>query len=362
MRRHIGSWATLRFGWLATPVLAQSLVAAPVPLTGSAPTIMKELAPLLLQSFDRNGSELAIVPPFGPPQGKLDPGLEAFLEGRRDFAFLTREIAEQDLATFKAHHAARAPLILPVAQGRWSRFGYADAVVIIVNRDNPLRSLSFEQIDAIFSSSHARGGAAVRHWADLSAELGDLGPKPVHLAGSDAWTTEESARALTIRRHVLSVGSHRGTWRRDVSAGPEADVVATVGNDPAAIGFTGMGHLTAAVRVVPIAPDDGDAILPTGETAKSGAYPLLRTVDLLFDPQRRSPVLCQFAFYLLSEKGQRAIRHQGDFAELPERARTQSRGRLRGERCPDDHRKTFRASPDGREGAGRHFLEGDGDP
>ena len=288
------------------------------PLRGSAPSILKTLAPAWRDGFAAMspGLPLDLITPFGPPQGALDPGLEAFLEGRADFAFLTRDIAEADLATFRRAHRGVAPLAVPVAAGAWDRFGFVDAVAIIVNDANPVRRLSFRQLDAVFSSTRWRGAHAPADWAALGV-VGWRG-RAIHIVGGGAWAGEESARALTIRRRVLSVGKRRGTWRPAPASGLEADVVDRVAADPLAIGFTGMGHLTPGVRAVAVAiGDGGPAYLPTAATIARDRYPLARTVDLLLARAVPcAPRLRVFARYLLSDDGQRLVAASGVFLPL----------------------------------------------
>jgi phosphate transport system substrate-binding protein len=292
------------------------------------PIIMAGLAARWRTAYAAANRDAAITlpVPFGPPQGTLDPHLRGFLEGRLNFAFLTREIAETDLAIFRAHHGSADPVILPVAGGNWNRFGYVDGVVVIVHRSNPIRSLSLAQLDAIFSDSRWRGAAAVRNWGDLGLR-GGWRSVAVTLAGGGGWAGEESARALTIRRQVLSVGGKRGQWRAAPGSGAEADVVARVGADAGAIGFTGMGHLSADVRAVPI-----DGIALTRRTAADGRYKLVRTVDLLTAPngvdENIDPDVARFARFLISAQGQAIIVAQGDFMPLPPKTLARTRRRL----------------------------------
>lgn len=293
------------------------------PAVGSAPTIMAALAPGIVALAD---GRAALAAPFRPPQGSLDPKLAAFLSGQTNFALLTRELAEPDLALFRASHGGRDPLILPVAAGNWNRFGYVDAVVVIVHRANPVEGLSLAQVDAIFSSSRWRGHAPVATWGDLGV-AGPLAGTAIRLAGGDAWASVESARALFVRRRVLNVGGRVGRWRPGPGTGGDADVVARVGRDPAAIGLTGMGHLGADVRPLPI-----DGVALSAASAHDGSYPLLRTVDLLTDAPagRIDRRVWRLAAALLSRHGQRLFARQGDLASLPPPVLADARRMLNG--------------------------------
>lgn len=301
----------------AIPAAARDCPAPESNAIGSAPAILAKLAPQWLAAARL---PVRIDPPHGPPQGRLDPALDAFLHGKRDFALLTREIAEADLATFRAAHDGRSPLVLPVAAGNWNRFGYVDAVGVIVHRSNPIRSLSLRQLDAIFSTTRRRGGAEVRTWGDLGLR-GNWAARPVKLAGGGGWAAEESARALTIRRIVFGTG---GRWKPAPGSGDDSDVVERVGRDPAAIGFTGMGHLSADVRAIPLTIA-GKPVAPSETSARAGTYPLLRTVDLLIDPPTASAATLAFARFLLSDASQAITARQGDVMPLPRGVLAQSR-------------------------------------
>jgi len=304
---------------LAEPGIAAAAGCGPV--LASAPILAQRLVAALPSHLS---GVLAFKPPFGPPQGDLDPGFADFLDGRRPAALLTREIAEPDLARFRRAHAGRAPVVMPVAAGAWNRFGYVDAVVVIVNRENPLRSLSLRDLDAMLSTTRWRGGGDVTRWGQLGLG-GSWRLAPVHLTGGADWQDSESARALTIRRLVLSLPGRTGRWKRAADSGSEAEVVERVGKDRLAVGFTGAGHLSPAVRAVRI-----EGVAADEATAASGRYPLLRTVDLLFDAPagRIDPRLARSLDWFLSPEGQGFLGRQGDFAALPAPTLRESRRKL----------------------------------
>lgn len=248
-----------------------------------------------------------------------------FLKGRIDAALLSREAAEPDIAIFRHHHHGLDPLVLPVAGGNWQRFGYTDAVVIVVHLDNPIASLSFAQIDAIFSESRFRGAAPVITWGDLGVG-GDWANRRIEIVGGDAWSGEETARALTIRRRILSVGQGIGRWKHRPGTGGDGEVVARVSQQPAAIGFTGRGHVRN-VKVLAVGADSDEPVTLDQRSANDGSYPLLRTIDLVLSPQRNDRAV-HLAACLLSDEAQAMIAEQGDFMALSPRMLALSRQRL----------------------------------
>jgi phosphate transport system substrate-binding protein len=255
--------------------------------------------------------------PFGPPQGRLDPNLAAFLDGTLSFAFLSRELADADRARFRCAHGAD-PLTIPVAAGAWDAFGYVDPVVVIVNEANPARTISFSQLDAIFSASHWHSSAMAVEWgaAGVAAWRG----RPIHIVGANAWMDEESARAISFRRAVLDDGTRHGRWRPAPGSGGENEVVDRVAADRLAIGFTGFGHVRPGVKVLALRrTDTAPPIAPTRATIVTARYPLARTVDLLLAPGPRNciaPDAARLVSYLLSVPGQAIVARIGPFLPL----------------------------------------------
>jgi phosphate transport system substrate-binding protein len=295
--------------------------AATAAITGSAPSVLSRLAPAWIADFTRLHPDIAVTlrQPFGPPQGRLDPNLQSFLDGHIAFALLSRELADADRAAFRRAHGVD-PVVIPVAAGAWNSFGYVDPVVVIVNAANPTISLSLRQLRAIF----ADGRAPIPDWG-IDAWKG----QPIHIAGGDAWSGEASARALTVRRIVL----RDRRFRAIPDSGGEDTAVGRVAADPLAIAFTGLGHLGPGVKPIAIRlRDDSPPIPPTRANILDGVYPLARTVDLLLVPGVRGCVdreAALFATYLLSDAGQAVVARTGPFAPLPTRARAAARSRLR---------------------------------
>ena len=294
-------------------------------LSGSAPAIMPALVEAWAAGFRARqpGVSFELGPPWLPPLGRLNPALQDFLEGRRDFAFLSREPSVADRRTFARHHG-HALWAIPVATGSWRHFGFVDTVGIIVNAENPVRSLDLAQVDALFSESRLRGHPPVTHWGELG--VAQWAGKPVNVVGAAAWRSEETARALTMRKQVMEPAGEdgQGRWRQDLDAGAytEAQIPEQVAADRYAIGFTGLGHLVPGVRALDLAVEPGARPVPADDRhVANGEYPLARPLYLLVDPapgRGPDPALAEFARYLLSREAQQAVLGQGIFLPLRE--------------------------------------------
>lgn len=293
-------------------------------IEGFAPAILPRLAGRWVAAFQARHPEatVAIPPPYEPPLGAASKRLGEFLDGKFDFALLSRDLAASDLARFRASHGYD-PLAIPVANGSWRHFGFIDSIAIIVHPDNPLPGLSLAQLDAIFSRTRHRGHAPVATWGDLGVAAWQ--DRPLHVVGIPGPDGDEPAKAQFLRARVLDgADGQRGKWRLD-GDGDEGDasVVARVAADPLAIGIAGMGHLTGNVRPLALAGGEGEALqAPDYDNHVAGHYPLIRPVYLLVarPPGRRlDPVLAEFIRFILSREGQEIVADQGVF--LPLRAR-----------------------------------------
>jgi phosphate transport system substrate-binding protein len=288
-------------------------------LEGSAPAILPQLVKSWVARFAalQPGIAIDVPPPYEPPQGAMSSRLAAFLAGRLDFAFLSRTMAASDVRAFRRTHRGD-PLVIPVANGSWRQFGFVDPVAFIVNAGNPVRGLTFAQLDALLSQSRRRGLAPLRSWGDLGVRA--WRDRPVHVIGAASWAGEDSARGDVVRERILLGGGWRTDLAGSAASGTEADVPARIARDPLAIGFTGLGHLVAGTRAVPLsAGPRGAYVAPTFGAVARGLYPLSRTVDLIVaraPGQCLRPELLAFVEYLLSRQGQQVVAQQGIFLPL----------------------------------------------
>lgn len=302
-------------------------------LTGSATAILAQLGPAWIAAFGsyEPESSIALSPPFDPPLGRVNGRLRRFLDGRSDFAFLSRDLATTDRARFVSMHGYQ-PTRIPVAGGSWRSFGLLDPVAVVVNSANPVRGLSFAQLDALFSKTRLGGHPAAITWGDLG--VSEWAEKPIHVIGGASWSGEDSARAMVMRERVLSANGKIGEWRSDLppTSGSEADVPERVGADPLAIGFTGLGHVKQGTRAVALTVRDGGPFVePSFREVADARYPLTRTINLLiaWSPGARlDPVAAAFARFLLSHEGQTTVLAEGKFLPLTSAQAVQSRALL----------------------------------
>ena len=90
-----------------------------------------------------------------------------------------------------------------------------------------------------------------------------------------------------------------------------SSVVQGVATDKFAIGYSGIGYMTADVRAVPLSVDAESSMIPaTAENAYTGDYPLARFLYLYVNYEPNSdldPLRREFIRYMYSRQGQKDV-------------------------------------------------------
>ncbi len=244
---------------------------------------------------------LSIAPPYAGSLGAVELAKENL-----DFVFVSRELRPDDIKAFRARFGY-PPLSVPVSGGSYRHFGALDAVAFFVNKENPIEMLTFDQIDAIYSTTHHRGGKPIRKWGDLGL-TGDWAEKPINAHGIKPWNGFEEF----VRQRILSKGDKRGEWRDDIAFEKVVFPMAkNVAKDRYSIGYSGIAYLDQGVRVLPLVANPGDAPqAPTYENVALATYPLSRLT--FFNTHKApgkslNPALDEFLRFVLSREGQQIV-------------------------------------------------------
>jgi phosphate transport system substrate-binding protein len=198
------------------------------------------------------------------------------------------------------------------------KFGYkptpirvaVDALAIFVNKDNPLKCLSLEQADAIFSKSRRQGGKEdVKTWGQLGL-TGDWAARPISLFGRNS----ASGTYGFFKDHTMK----NGDFKDEVKEQPgSAAVVQGITVDRYAIGYSGIGYTTAGVRAVPLATKTGGACVEaSAENAYAGKFPLARFLYVYINRapgKPLDPLTREFVKLIASREGQEAVIKDGFF-------------------------------------------------
>ena len=201
------------------------------------------------------------------------------------------------------------------------KFGYkptrirvaVDALAVFVNKDNPLKCMSFDQVDGIFSKSR-RGGAKedVKSWGQLGL-TGDWAARPVSLFGRNS----ASGTYGFFKEHVMKNGDYKDEVKEQPGS---AAVVQGVTVDRYAMGYSGIGYTTSGVRAVPLSEKAGGACVDaTAANAYSGKYPLSRFLYVYINRapgKPLDPLTREFMKFVLARPGQEVVIKDGFFPIL----------------------------------------------
>jgi phosphate transport system substrate-binding protein len=262
---------------------------------------------------------LSISPPYAGSLGAVE-----LVKGNLDFAFVSRELKPDDIREFRAKFGYD-PLSVPISGGSYRHFGALDTIAFFVHKDNPLEQLSFDQIDAIYSSTHHRGGKPITKWGELGL-TGEWVDKPINVYGIKPWNGFEEF----VRQRILSKADKRGEWRDGIAFEKVVFPMAKrVADDRYGIGYSGVAYVDQGVRVLPLVADAADGPqAPTYENVALATYPLSRLIyfNVNKSPGKPlNPALDEFMRFVLSREGQQIVLDHAIY--LPLRAGQAQSGR-----------------------------------
>ncbi len=224
----------------------------------------------------------------------------ALIEGTSSFGPMSRAMKEAEIDAFEKKFGYKPTAIATSI----------DMLAVYVHKDNPIQSLTLQQVDAIFSKTR-KGGAdkdAVT-WGDVGL-TGEWANRPISLYGRNS----ASGTYGYFKEHAL----FKGDFKDSVKEQPGSSaVVQGVAGDLAGIGYSGIGYKTADVRAVPLAKDAKSKVVEaTPDNAYTGEYTLARFLYLYVNHKPGSqmdPLRREFLRYVLSKEGQTDVVKDGYF-------------------------------------------------
>jgi phosphate transport system substrate-binding protein len=222
--------------------------------------------------------------------------------GAANLGAMSRNMTDNEIEDFENNYGYK-PTAFPVA---------VDALAVMVNKDNPIKGLSMDQVDAIFSETLKCGAdKEIETWGD--AGLAVWAAKKIQLYGRNS----VSGTYGYFKEHGLC----KGDFKSSVNEQPgSASVVQSVTTSVNGIGYSGLGYSTSGVRVLPLAPKGStDYIEPTAENALKGIYPLTRYLFVYINMkpnQPLPPLEKEFLKMVLSKEGQEIV-IKGGYIPLP---------------------------------------------
>ncbi len=227
----------------------------------------------------------------------------ALTEGTSNFGPMSREMKSEEIQAFEAKFGYK-PTAVPVA---------IDVLAVYVNKDNPIKGLSLQQVDAIFSATRKCGGEKdIVRWGDLG------------LTG--AWANRDftvySRNAVSgTYGYFKEVALCKGDFKASINEQPGSSaVVQGVTSSIDGIGYSGIGYVTSGVRALPLSKKDGQPFVTAEAShALDGTYPLSRVLYVYINKKPNHPIdkmQLEFLKMVLSKQGQETVVKDG-YIPLP---------------------------------------------
>lgn len=234
-------------------------------VTTDGSSSMERVIGALGESFEeRTGIEFTYNP------AGSGSGIKAVLEGRCDIGLSSRELKEEEL------EAGLDATVLAY-----------DGIVIIVNKQNPIKDLSIDMIAKIFKGE-------IRNWSEIGGEDFEI-----VLVGREAGSgTRDGFETVVNIKDACD-------YRQELTS--TGDVITTVSNNPGGIGYASLASLKNNVKALSV-----NGIEATESSIKDGSYIIRRPFILV---TRRNEELNdaarKFFEYITSEDASEIIRAAG---------------------------------------------------
>ncbi len=241
--------------------------------------LVQRLAELFMD--ENSGVQIAVT------GGGSGTGIAALIDDTTDIANSSRPMKQEEFDQAKANGVDAVPVRFAV-----------DGVAVIVNENNPLVTLSVEEIGAIF-----RGD--ITNWKEVGGE-----DSPIGIYGRQS----NSGTYVFFMEQVLQ-GDYTPHMR---NMGGNADIVEAITTDKTGIGYVAIGYVTdggsvrTGIKPMNVSRKPGETgFTPIElENITSGKYPITRPLYQFINGQPTG-ALKDFIMFELSDRGQEIVLEQG---------------------------------------------------
>ena len=213
--------------------------AAPAVLSGTVSTdgstSMEKVIGALSEAFMEANSKVTVT--YNPTGSGT--GIQAVQEGRCDIGLSSRALKDEEKAS-----------------GLKETILAYDGIAVIVNPANPVEDLTLEQIADIYTGK-------ITNWSELGGSDSEI-----VLIGREAGSGTRSGFEEIVEVKDLC------QYRQELSS--TGDVIATVAQNPGAIGYASLASVKETVKAVKVG-----GVTPSEETVKDGTYAIQRPFVLV---------------------------------------------------------------------------------
>jgi phosphate transport system substrate-binding protein len=261
----------------AVSVFAQEKLSGAIQIKGS--DTMVNLGQAWAEAFSKlyPGVTVAVT------GGGSGTGFASLINGSCDIAETSRTIKEKEILLAEKNNCY--PYEIKVA---------LDGLVVVVNPKNPVSRLTIAQLGDIFTGK-------ITSWKEVG------GPDMAIVILS---REVNSGTHIYFKEHVLRKGNEKSMEEFSPMAllMPSSQAIADeVAQNVNAIGYYGMGYVTAKQKAIAVAKDtSSEYVLPDIADVKSGTYPISRPL-LMYAKGTPEGVVKVFIDFILSAEGQSLV-------------------------------------------------------
>ncbi|BBJ28108.1 PstS family phosphate ABC transporter substrate-binding protein [Athalassotoga saccharophila] len=256
---------------LVLSMLALSVFASKIAIVGS--TTVLPIAQQWAQAYMKMNPDVNISV-VGNGSGN---GIKALLDGVADIADSSRWMSDTEIKSAVSKGLFPFPIVVAY-----------DAIAPIVNSDNPVRNLTLDQLQQIYSGK-------ITNWSQVGGpDMPIVVVTRDNSSGTFEVWAERVMRGMLVKPEALTVASN-------------AEVVRAVASNKRAIGYVGLAYLESGSNISEVAISGMKANV---EAARSGAYPLARPLFMIVNGIPSNQI-AKFINFGLSPAGQKIVAEVG---------------------------------------------------
>lgn len=220
----------------------------------------------------------------------------ALIEGTAQLGPMSRAMKSEEIDEFEKKFGYK-PLEVKVA---------VDALAVYTHKDNPIKGLTLQQVDSIFSSTFKAGGTAIKNWGQAGLD-GEWAGKDISKYGRNS----ASGTYGFFKDEALLKGDFDASVKEQPGS---SAVVQGVASDLGGIGYSGIGYKTSGVKAIALGTSADALFEPTYENCLSGDFPLARFLYVYVNkgPEKPlDPLTLEFLKFVLSKEGQEVVVKDG---------------------------------------------------
>jgi phosphate transport system substrate-binding protein len=240
---------------------------------------------------------------------------------RADLALLARDIWPSEVEAFSSVYG-HDPATVQVATGSFDIPKATYALMVFVNKDNPLEKLTLAELEAIFGNDNHSSMNGIRTWGELGL-TGEWTNKAIRLYGFDL----DNDKSIAFSRMVFKRTRRWNCRVQEFSNSTSGDaldagqlILKALARDRYGIAISNLHYSTSGTKVLAIAVHRGGPfVMPSKASAQSRLYPLVRSVHIVIDrsPNRPiNPTVLEFLRYILSRQGQADVSKEETYLPL----------------------------------------------